>query len=635
MKRILRGLAIMAGLIGLPLAGQAQVASGVNGPNVTHVVAGGYTLTEQATPYGQPRTWTSASASGTITLTENNRDAWSVYLHDSANLNYQIDIFQKVFKTPAMAAKVTAPTGSGGLGGVRPNFVAVTPATPAQSFPVTEADAVVNGPNATGADVVGGAYRLVSAGQWQDSLGNVYGEAGRDAWSVYLNGPGGRTMIDYFKKVVVHPSNTSVPIGVAYAAATATAPKASGTSPIVAGSAIGAAELKATMQWIAYEMDIENTAICWKHSYGNGVGKAPTDCGAGNMQVGGVCYPNCRAGYSANGTATCTENCPSGYTDTGLLCHYNNPTYVPAITTTQSCTTTPSVCVPIPQVCAPRVCAPSWLGGGCVGGQCTGGGQSCTGGVQVCVPVPHQDGCRSGYTYVAGVCGYTAMPSSGDWTGTPLDPVKHVYTPTPNGVPHCSGSDVKNGLLCFPAPKSNYACPTGNICNETCASGTVDCGPAACAKDSQSCGVSVTNMVIGPLTVVLNIATDGAGGVAILAARDSVKAANEALKTGGDGLGAAGIMQNNIQNAMNAAQNNLAGITSPDIEAQVAGKWGKGSAAYNTIARSWALVDLEILLRQEAIDLANFTESMVDETGVIGTMQAYANPPCEQHTAIP
>jgi hypothetical protein len=56
-----------------------------------------------------------------------------------------------------------------------------------------------------------------------------------------------------------------------------------------------------------------------KSSYGRGAGTAPSDCGAGNENWGGLCYPACREGFRGVGTM-CWEFCPPGYTDDGLTC---------------------------------------------------------------------------------------------------------------------------------------------------------------------------------------------------------------------------------------------------------------------------------------------------------------------------
>lgn len=58
--------------------------------------------------------------------------------------------------------------------------------------------------------------------------------------------------------------------------------------------------------------------VCWKGSYGRGVGSIPAECGDFDKS-GLLCYPKCRDGYK--GVAfVCWQNCPTGFTDTGAHC---------------------------------------------------------------------------------------------------------------------------------------------------------------------------------------------------------------------------------------------------------------------------------------------------------------------------
>lgn len=59
--------------------------------------------------------------------------------------------------------------------------------------------------------------------------------------------------------------------------------------------------------------------ILAKPSYGRGVGVVPTVCGAGRELDAGLCYDNCRSGYSGVGPV-CWGRCPSGFRDDGAFC---------------------------------------------------------------------------------------------------------------------------------------------------------------------------------------------------------------------------------------------------------------------------------------------------------------------------
>ena len=67
-----------------------------------------------------------------------------------------------------------------------------------------------------------------------------------------------------------------------------------------------------------------NTSVCWKGSYGRGVGKPISSCDAskGLEKSGELCYPVCKtASPSYYGIGpVCWEHCRSGYVDEGALC---------------------------------------------------------------------------------------------------------------------------------------------------------------------------------------------------------------------------------------------------------------------------------------------------------------------------
>ena len=86
---------------------------------------------------------------------------------------------------------------------------------------------------------------------------------------------------------------------------------------------------------------------------------------------------------------------------------------------------------------------------------------------------------------------------------------------------------------------------------------------------------------------------------------------------------------------MSAAENNLASITSDYVAAQVAAKYGVGSANYRYIARRWVNVVMFMNAQQTNLDLMLLAAQMVDETGVTSTVIAYTKPPCAQHASIP
>ncbi len=58
--------------------------------------------------------------------------------------------------------------------------------------------------------------------------------------------------------------------------------------------------------------------VCWKDSYGRGVGQIP-DCGPNQERSGLLCYPKCRDGFK-NLLGVCWQTCPNGYRDDVGFC---------------------------------------------------------------------------------------------------------------------------------------------------------------------------------------------------------------------------------------------------------------------------------------------------------------------------
>lgn len=365
----------------------------------------------------------------------------------------------------------------------------------------------------------------------------------------------------------------------------------------VAGATLTASQLEQTMIWMAEERLIEVTPFCYRQSYDRGVGTAPSVCGPDRDARGAFCYDKCREGFQDNGTPTCLQkSCPSGYTDMGLMCHYDGEAMYSPVRW---------------DGCASR--APGWLGGGCIGGLV-------------------EDDCRAGFHKTASMC-YLDVPSG--MSGSSLDPMKGSYTRAVNGTPSCPSDRVMQAGMCYAPPRPGYTCNVTN-CNPPCASGTVECGPAACASSTEACARGITDMVVGPLQIVAFAATAGAAGP-VMTAGKAAKAlsAVKGVGSANDLLAAQGIFTDALMGAMDAAEGDLASISSEYTEEQVAAKYGRNSPNYRRIAREWVSVMVTILAVQSGIDVSLLAASMVDQTGVVGTISAYAKPPCQQHEAIP
>ena len=363
-------------------------------------------------------------------------------------------------------------------------------------------------------------------------------------------------------------------------------------SNVVPGSTISSSELAATMQWLVRETwGIAKMPICWKSSYDRGVGVLP-DCGS-QEKLAGLCYTPCSQGYGDNGTSTCLQTgCPSGYTDTGLLCHFNGVALIA-----------------YPTHWNPNVnCWSTIFGSFCVGGLIT-------------------EGCPSNYHDNGAGCTVNVPPGM---SGSPQDPTKGSYTRLGAMPTQCNSNRVFQAGLCYLTPRADYSCSVTS-CTQQCASGTTDCGPGACAESQSSCGIAVTNMVLGPIQMVATIATAGTAGPALVAA----KATAEAAEKSGDVLATGDAFHSAVEQAMDAAANDLASISSPYAEQQIRHKWGRGSANYKTIARTWGGVNLMMMIANTDVNLAKTIGGIADPTGTVATITAYANPPCLQHTPAP
>ena len=69
---------------------------------------------------------------------------------------------------------------------------------------------------------------------------------------------------------------------------------------------------------------VKDKGVCWKHTYGRGVGKIPSQCPHDYRKHGLLCYKNCPSGYrtvTGHVDPYCYRTCASGYRDHGLTCY--------------------------------------------------------------------------------------------------------------------------------------------------------------------------------------------------------------------------------------------------------------------------------------------------------------------------
>lgn len=141
-------------------------------------------------------------------------------------------------------------------------------------------------------------------------------------------------------------------------------------------------------------------------------------------------------------------------------------------------------------------------------------------------------------------------------------------------------------------------------------------------------------MVISSVELLGTIASGGSMGIAKDTLETSLKAV-KAAKTANDLYQAEEVLRNNIGDFMNAAENNLAAISTIDVATAVDNGYHKGSANYRYIAREWASRMLAYSILDLQKNLNDFLISAIDPTGAYAVYNAFAKPPCTNHTAMP
>nr|WP_295130737.1 ricin-type beta-trefoil lectin domain protein [uncultured Roseateles sp.] len=288
-----------------------------------------------------------------------------------------------------------------------------------------------------------------------------------------------------------------------------------------------------------------------------------------------------------------------------------------------------------------------------------------------CADGQYQDGalcysnCRSGYHPVGSVCwsnqalSYqpgnrcTARDALGTCWAWKMNDCKDGYTSDriatcwlnkasyQNGagslLKSCNSNRVLQAGLCYVKPRDGYQCNVTN-CNQRCAAGIADCGAAACASNANQCVNTISNMVVSSAMMIGSFATAGAVNEAkkgVMAAKDIYQAA----KTADELATALLLLSNDINNFLNLAENDLASISSADIAAQIAARYppnAEGSKAdYKHIAREWAARQLLFYIADLIKDLDMIIITAIDPTGIASVIDAFAKPPCMDHTPMP
>lgn len=196
----------------------------------------------------------------------------------------------------------------------------------------------------------------------------------------------------------------------------------------------------------------------------------------------------------------------------------------------------------------------------------------------------------------------------------------------------CASDRQKIDGLCYQRPLPGYSC-FATLCTQNCAKGTTDCGIGACASDASQCAASITDMVIQPLGVLLNIA----GGPELWAFRDAILTAKLATSAG-QIYEAQVNLQSTAETFMVKGEKDLAKNSTPAVATAIAAGYGLGTPNYQYIAREWAAR----LLLPALTDVLSLEQSLLsvlavaeDPFMISGTIVAFLKPPCTQRTTMP
>jgi hypothetical protein len=385
-------------------------------------------------------------------------------------------------------------------------------------------------------------------------------------------------------------------------------PNVSAVETRVAGSTLASSNLKSILQWILHETTILSTQYCNKDRYDRGVGDIPTTCPSGTTNLGGLCYDNCGPGREFWGTV-CADTCPAGSHGT----------------TTNTCQSD----------CVGGTC--TWPSDGCGLWGCSNMGLYC----YRWIPAYGWDvTCSGSHPYrIAGLC----CSSNFELQWRNSYGIPNIQLPTcPSPV---SGQNIKSEYdagLCYYPPRSGYGC-MATLCYENCPSGVENCpsglgnAALACASGVQGCTSAIIEMVTNIGMVLLNIVTLGTGSEFTKVAQIAEKAAKLKKPTdiGIDSLSAVNQFVNDVQGFITISSTMLSTLTSHTIEETIACQFGRYSANYNQTAQEWASILIQNTISTDIKNLDIFIVSVLDPTDIIGLINAFVNPTCEQHHPFP
>jgi hypothetical protein len=244
--------------------------------------------------------------------------------------------------------------------------------------------------------------------------------------------------------------------------------------------------------------------LCWKKSFGRGVGTVPTQCSSTSDKDAGLCYPKCPTGYKGVGPV-CWQTCPDGFRDDGAFCAKPEP--------------------------YGRGAGYPWQFGDSLDdsgmrSRCERdhGSGNCEKDGAVYYPKCKANFHKVGCCICSPDCP-SGMPDIG------VSCTKQTSTRGVGTVPSCGNLSYDAGLCYESCPRDFDG--VGPICWGKCpADFPFQCG-AGCAVNQEACAAAVTEMTVETVSVAATILSFPFGGPgAMAAARTGIKAATNVAKTG-------------------------------------------------------------------------------------------------------
>lgn len=317
------------------------------------------------------------------------------------------------------------------------------------------------------------------------------------------------------------------------------------------------------------------TDICWRASYGRGVGAVPQECNWESQGKSGLlCYPKCKAGYT-NVAGVCWASCPAGYRDDGAFCRKaeygrGESSNTWALWNKDKCDAANKAVGGCEQWGAfvYAKCKPGYTNFGCC----------------ICRPIPIN--CPPGWQSFLNSC---AKPS-------------YVVAPI---TPHCGDKQYDAGL-CYTKCQAGFS-GVGPVCWGECPkTHPINCG-AACAKSDEDCKESLKDMIFSVGKVAVDIASAAFTAGTSYAAQASAKVAlKAAMKQIADKL---------LETFKKKAYAELKGFLAKEFGKFMSSKDAK---------------QMEEMVTDSGFDFAN-----LDPTGIVQIVQAYNKPICKVDPSIP